>query len=421
MKKTSRERWRRERKVDKKGKKEKELKGSKIFKWTYSKFGTKMWIFIFLISLLLLYIGLNGIVGNVFPSLDFLKFISAKRFSAKVRETIILLTKLVTIDIIMIILGLWGMYVAIKRGLYSVITVLSPSESDSFINTVYEKIKLKRGPNIVCLGGGEGIKSTLQGIKKYSSNISALVLPIDNNIKNAIVSLAGTTTVMNDLFKYRFNTSKLNGVNFSDLFLSTLTDVAGSLNEALNEIVNILSLRGKVILLTSEDIKLMVNKKKILLKPNNVKVNPLAIEAIKKADAIFIGPGNLYTDILPNFLIREVRESIKNSRAVKVYICNIMAQRSETKGLLVSEHLSKIFEYGGEIVDYVVVNTGNIPEEILVKYRRFKSDVVTLDEDKVKRMGVSLVKKNLVSISEEGFVRHNPYKLGKTLIKLVSL
>ncbi|MFH1824677.1 MAG: 2-phospho-L-lactate transferase CofD family protein [Candidatus Firestonebacteria bacterium] len=394
------------------------MKENKISKWIYHKVGIKLWIFIFLISLVLLYFGLKGMFGNVFPSLDFLKFISAKRFSSRVREIVILLTKLVTIDIIIVSLGLWGMYVAIKRGLYSVLTVLNPTEKNNFINTVYEKIKLKRGPNIVCLGGGEGIKTTLQGIKGYSSNISALVLPVNDNIRNAIVSLAGTTAVMNNLFKYKFSTSELNGFNFGDLFLSAMTDVTGNLSEALNESTRILSLRGGVVLLTSENVKLMVNKKKFSLEPANIKVNPLALKVIEKADAIFIGPGDLYLDILPNFLIKEIKETIENSRAIKVYIGSIMTQRHET----VSQHLDEIFKYGGEgIIDYVVVNTGEIPEDILVKYRKFKSDVVVLDEEKVREKGVSLIKKNLVSIIENGYVRHNPYKLGKTLIKLVSL
>ena len=214
------------------------MKESGISKWYNSKAALRIWIVLILISVVVFFVGFKGMLGSVVPEFDFLKFISAKKASAFVRSIILRSSKYVTIDLIFIGLGIWGMYFAVKRGLYAILTVLKPANKHDFVGNVYERLKLTRGPKVTVIGGASGIIPVLQGLKKYTNNINAVILPTEKNIGSTLVALSNTKS-LNKLLGCRFGASKLKEFSFGDLFVKAMKDVAGDTVSALNESANV--------------------------------------------------------------------------------------------------------------------------------------------------------------------------------------
>ena len=410
------------------------------FKIFNSKAVIRVWIVVILLSVVVFFIGLQGALGSVFPPLDFLKFISANRLSAFVRGVVFYTSKRVTIDLILIGLGTWGMYVAVKRGLYAVLTVLKPSNKNDFVGNVYERIKLTRGPKVVVLGDAAGIAAILNGLKKYTSNIDALILPTDKNITSTLTALADTKS-LSKLFGYRFEKTGLSEFNFGDLYIKAMKEVTGDVSSALNESANVFSLAGRIHPLVldpvtpefktttgrkvvSEEVLIKENLKvsSVGLSDEPYRVNEKVLEIIKKADTIIIGPGSLYASILPSLLIKGVPEALFASRGFKIFVVNLMAQKYEPENSTASSQVKAVLDYAGEpVIDAVVVNTSGVPEEILVKYRHYRSDRIAIDEEKLLELGVKVSKRHMTKITEDGLIRHDPQSLGRALIKLISI
>jgi uncharacterized cofD-like protein len=414
---------------------------SRLSKVIYSGVRVKGWVIVFVLSILLLSFGLSGFIGRIIPSVDFLKFISAKRLSAHTREVVNQLTGLVTIDIIAFVIGLWGMIFAVRRGLYSVLTILNPGKEDNLINKIYEEVKLKRGPNIVVLGGGEGIIPVLQGLKAYSSNISAGVLPFECDLRNSIVALSNTSPLLDKLFHYEFEKAELKGKNFGELFIDSLSQVAGNVNGMVEEAKGVLSLTGKIIPVTSDKIEIGAvfsdNKrivgeskikrkneriKSIFIKPQGFRVNQELLDKIAAADAVVIAPGNIHTVVMPFFYISEIKAVLKKTKCAVIFVCNLMTGKNETTKNSVSSYLDKLSNFAGEnMIDYCIVNTGVIHGKVLHRYYKNNSLQVIFDEEESGKYGFKIIKRNLASVSENGYIRHEPVILAKTIIKLISI
>ncbi|MCK4648871.1 YvcK family protein, partial [bacterium] len=334
------------------------MKLKKILKWFYPGMLIKRWLFLLLVGILFLGTGLGGLLRLPRPP----QFV--KGF-----EKIFLSETLVTRPVVMLILfiGVICIALGLQRLLKSIYSLFAHHEKRDLVDVVYEKRQLRRGPRVVGIGGGHGLSSLLKGIKEYTSNLTAIVtmadsggssgrlrkdfdMPPPGDIRNCLVALADTEPLMEDLFQYRFKgSSELKGHSFGNLFITAMSEVTKNFATAVRASSKILAIRGRVLPSTLNDVSLQVKMKdgrvvkgeaeipeaqgeieEIFLVPSDVPSNPETLKAIKEAEIIVIGPGSLYTSVLPNLLTKGMIEAIKNSKAIKIYVCNVMTQAGET-------------------------------------------------------------------------------------------
>ena len=321
-----------------------------------------------------------------------------------------------------------------------------------FNKTVYDK-----GPNIVVIGGGTGLNTVLSGLKNYTSNLTAIVTVSDygeaitnsrrelqtlplNDIKDSIVALAKKDDQVQKLLNHEFQSGRLRGLDFSDIYFLAMKEINGNFEDSIiksNEVINMV---GKVIPVTLDEMKIVaelangyiveeksripevVSEKltkinRIMISPSNCKPAPGVVEAIKAADCIIIGPGSLYTNVIPNLLVNGVNRAIKESTAIKVYISNIMTEPGQTDNYSVADHINAILEHCGQgIMDYCIYDTGEVIPEFIKKYNLEGQDIVEQDVDKVK--GIKFLQRNLSMIDGE-FIRHDPNLVAASIIELI--
>lgn len=326
-------------------------------------------------------------------------------------------------------------------------------DKSTVLEALYRRRKLNRGPKIVAIGGGTGLSMLLKGVKKITNNVTAIVTVGDDggssgrlreemgvlppgDIRNCIAALADDEDLVTKLFQYRFKTGEgLEGHSFGNLFLSALCSITGDMVSAVKESSNVLSIRGRVLPSTLDDMKLVAELEdgRIIKGESNIpeahgKIKRLStdpkecrpledvIEAIKEADLIILGPGSLYTSVIPNLLIKEISAEIAKSQAKKIYVCNIMTQPGETDNYSVSNHINAIIEHAGDsnIMDAVLVND-NLPKNLAQKYMAADSFPVKLDVENVKKAGVKVVSKKLIEDSKEGLVRHSSNRVARAV------
>ncbi len=317
-------------------------------------------------------------------------------------------------------------------------------------------------PKVVVIGGGTGLSVLLRGLKEYTSDITAIVTVADDggnsghlreelgilppgDIRACLLALANTEPAMEKLFNYRFNSGILNGHNIGNLLIAAMNDIYGNFEQAIKEMSNVLAVTGKVLPMTLSDVKLcavlqngkkvkgesLIPKavikerspiKKIYMEPEVSYPLKETVEAISKADLIVLGPGSLYTSVIPNLLINNIVDKIESSSAKKVYICNIMTQLGETDNYCVSDHVKAILNHSKlGFIDYVIVNNGEIPKTILSSYSKDGSDPVKMDESDrffLKEQSVDILEDNLIDIDKDGYLRHNNIILNKLLMKI---
>lgn len=361
--------------------------------------------------------------------------------------------------------GLFVLYVSVIEGMKSIIALVNRGyikvslDSQKIESLIYEKRLLVKGPKIVVIGGGTGLSTMLRGLKYYTSNITAIVTVGDDgggsgdlredlgmlppgDIRNCILALADTEPIMEDLLQYRFKDGRLKNQSFGNLFLAAMDGISDNFEEAVQKMSSVLAVTGKVIPVTLDNMKLVAklengnivegesqipheaikqNSKiaQLSIMPENAKALTEALDAIKEADAIVMGPGSLYTSITSNLLVKDIAKAVKRSNAIKIYISNIMTQPGETNGFKVSDHLKVLRKYGGkDIVNYVIANTGEIEEELKEKYMQEGAEVVELDKEEIQNLGIEIVGANLVRI-KKGFVKHDHDKLAEVLVDTI--
>jgi len=313
---------------------------------------------------------------------------------------------------------------------------------------------------IVVIGGGTGVFTVLSGLKNYPQELSAIVTIADDggssgilreefgilppgDIRRALVALSSSSPLLAKLFNYRFkNGSGLKGHNFGNLFLTALECITGDFNKALKEAGNILGIKGQVLPVSFDNTKLCaklendfvvtgesnIDKpkhdgnlaiKEVFLNPL-VKANRGALSAIKQADAIIIGPGDLYTSIIPNFLVKGIKEAIKKSKAKKIYVCNIMTKFGETNNFTAETFLSVLEKYLGKgIIDYFIVNSEKPKSTYLAKYKKEGSTIVKYN----RKYLLSLKKPKVIFaklVRKGPLLRHDPKKLAQTIKNLIA-
>jgi uncharacterized cofD-like protein len=358
---------------------------------------------------------------------------------------------------VIIVCGIQLVVIGIVKLTVSLITLFLPRREQDLVNILYQKRYLERGPKIVAIGGGHGLSNLLLALKEYSANITAIVTVADSggssgrlrqefdivapgDIRNCLVALADAPMIMGELFQYRFpEKSELKGHNFGNLFLTALYEVANrDFKEAVELTSKVLAIRGRVIPSTVENVHLVARYKdgkvtlgeakiprpgveieQLFLKPQDVKPTDDALEAIKEADIIILGPGSLYTSVLPNLVIQGIPEAICASSAFKIYICNVMTQMGETEGFTASDHVQEIIRHTRkDIMDAVILNSSDISAaEALERYKRENSYPVLPDVDEIRAMGYKAFADDIVGVRD--YVRHDSAKLMRVLIKVI--
>lgn len=329
------------------------------------------------------------------------------------------------------------------------------------IDNVNRDKKFLKGPKIIVFGGGTGLSVLLGGLKKFTSNITAVVTVADDgggsgilredlgmlppgDIRACILALANTEPAMENLMKFRFSEGILKGQSFGNLLLAAMNEIYGSFELAVKELSNVLAVTGKVLPMTLEDVNIsaelengkivngeseipkeveLFNTKinKIFISPGNCKPLDETIIGIEEADLIVMGPGSLYTSVIPNLLVNSITKAMLDARAPKVYINNVMTQPGETIGLSVSNHVDAILKHSDEnLLDYVIANIEGASVETLNRYNIDGANLVkATEEDKIylEKKGIELVTDNLIDIKKD-YIRHDSIKLSEILINL---
>ena len=414
-----------------------------FFKWFNNESKMKRWILLILIGIVLASYGMmNLLLGKELNFGDVAK---------------IVLTFVIGFTFVIV-----GIIFMQKRTLELFVQETDAREEakDSNVKSlIFNKKVYDEGPNIVVIGGGAGLDSVLKGLKNYTNNITAIVtisdygrgatdsrkmletLPLDD-IKNSFVALSNNEAVMNGIMNYKFNSGRLKELSFGDIYLLAMKEMYGDFTSSIEQIKNVLNMTGRVLPVTLEAIDIcaeledgtvvqnkdkipeMVSDKvskinRIFINPSNCMPAPGVIEALQNADAIIIGPGSLYTNVIPNLLVKGVARTIKENKGFKIYISNIMTEPGQTDNYTLSEHIKAIQDHAGKgIVDYCIYDTGEIVPEFVRRYNREGQDLVEQDTAKAKEEGLRLIQRNLSYIDGE-FIRHNPDAIASSIIELI--
>ena len=413
-----------------------------IIKWFDSKSKLKRWMLIILIGIALVCYGTAEIL--VLKEMSF----------GELAKIIVIFV----VGVIAIVSGLVGFN---KRTLEILIESTDDRMNDkSNVNVkslIFNKKVYHQGPNIVVIGGGTGLNTVLSGLKKYTDNLTAIVtisdygegqtesrkelqtMPLDD-VKDSIIALANQEEQIDKLFNYKFTDGKLRNLTFSDIYFSAMKNINNDFSDSIIKSNELLNIVGRVLPVTLDEMNItaelengyLVTEKskisemvydkvtkinRIYLNPTNCRPAPGVIDAIKEADCIIIGPGSLYTNVIPNLLVNGVAKAIKESTGLKVYISNIMTEPGQTDEYSVSDHLNAIIEHCGKgIVDYCIYDTGEVVPEYIKKYNLEGQDLVDSDIDKVK--GITFLQRNLSTISD-GCIRHDPELVAESVIGLI--
>jgi uncharacterized cofD-like protein len=331
----------------------------------------------------------------------------------------------------------------------SVLGPFMPGNSTSSIVEIIHAFRLRgRGPRIVAIGGGTGLSSLLRGLKTYTSNLSVIVTVADDggssgrlrdeyrilppgDFRQCLIALADAEPLMKQLFDHRFKEGSLDGHSFGNLFIMAMADVTGNFEHALRESGKILAVKGTILPSTLQDVTLVASINggmvageskipmqnapisRVFLKPDGPQINPEAAQAILNAELIIVGPGSLYTSIMPNLLVEGMVEAIKASPALKVYICNLASQNGETDGYEVDDYLRVIREHvGANLFDFVLVNSN-----LSHTPTGGQSQVIFRSADSNKHPEVRFIAADVVNVKLPS--HHDPDKLARTIMRKV--
>ena len=412
-----------------------------ILKWLKNSSKMKRWIFLCVVGISLVLFGMATILDS--ESLTTLK--------------VILVVGCFIIGFTSIVISIIFMQ---KRTLELLVEQSDTRKEKNNVNTlIFNKKVFNQGPKVVVIGGGTGLNSVLKGLKHYTDNITAIVtvsdygngasfsrdqlklLPIEN-IKESLVALSYDEESVEKLLNFQFKYGKLANLSFGDIFFFAMNQTNGSFYKSIENSKNILNMTGRVIPGTLDSIKIcaeledgtvvenrdsiteMVAKNatkisRVYITPTNTIPAPGVLDAIREADAIVIGPGSLYTNVIPNILIKGIAREIKKSRATKIYVSNIMTEMGQTDNYTLSDHLKAIIDYVGEgVIDYCIYDTGEVVPEFIQKYNLKGADIVIPDIKECKALGINLVQRNLSTI-EDFSIRHDPDVIASTIIQLV--
>lgn len=311
-------------------------------------------------------------------------------------------------------------------------------------------------PRIVIIGGGTGLPVLLRGIKRFPVDITAIVtvaddggssgrlredfrIPPPGDIRNVLAALSEVEPLIEELFQHRFETNgDLSGHSLGNLMLAAMTNITGNFARAVHELSRVLNVKGRVLPSANQSVILHAEMedgviihgeskipaygkriKRVFLTPEHIFPLPETIQAIREADLIVIGPGSLYTSILPNLLVPKVGEEVVKSKAEKVYICNLMTQKGETTGFSASDHIKAIFDHiQPNSIQKIIVNNGQIPDYVKLRYKGEYADPVLIDRDKLEELGVEVIADSIATLTD-GVLRHDTQRLSQLIFNLL--
>lgn len=417
------------------------MKSKGFFRWFNSKAKIKRWICLILVGIVLICYGIaNIIVSKTLQTADIVKIA------------------------VSFVIGFTGVIIAIvhmqKRTLELLVEESDTRKSTNNVKSlIFNKKVYNQGPKIVVIGGGSGLNSVLRGLKNYTDNITAIVTVSDygqfpsdsrrelqvfplNDIKESLAALSKDEEAMNELLDTEFTEGRLSNLNFGDIYFSAMNKLYENFPKSIENSSKMLNITGRVLPVTTEPIticaelengRIVENRDKIpgivneleqkisrvYIRPTNTLPAPGVLEAIQDADAIVIGPGSLYTNVIPNLLVKGIAKAIKESKAMKIYISNIMTELGQTDEYNLSDHIKAIQEYLGEnLIDYCIYDTGEIIPEYIHQYNEKGVDIVLPDTTKTKGLGVKLIQRNLSKI-ENNAIRHDSEVIASTIIQLI--
>ncbi|KJS19082.1 MAG: hypothetical protein VR72_20325 [Clostridiaceae bacterium BRH_c20a] len=419
-----------------------------FIKWLYPGLGIKRWLVL-------------GVVGFIFISVG-MAIISETQILGIIELEIKGLVLSIFGDSILLggfvvlTLGVITLVISFREVVRAFIKAVFPEFARSQVRPIHQERLLRRGPKIVVLGGGTGLSVLLRGLKEFTSNITAIVSVADDggssgrlrnqlgmlppgDVRNCMVALADKEALMEKILNYRFKQGdELAGHNLGNLFLAAMADMYGNFEEAVRQMSRVLAIRGKVIPSTLEHVVLKaeltdgsiirgesnISKaeraiKEITIEPEKAEPLDEALEAISEADAIILGPGSLYTSVIPNLLVTGIPEAIKKSKAMKIYSCNVMTQPGETLSYTAGDHLEAIYRHAGwGLADYILVNDQPISDQdLLKKYIMDGAEQVEIDFTRLNKLGVKVLSKPL--LDETKLLRHNSRALATIIIELI--
>lgn len=416
-----------------------------FFSWFKSSTKMKRWLALVLVGVVLVCYGIASIM--IAKEISFFE-----------------IGKIITLFVIGFTCAIMGIVFAQKRTLEILIEAsdLRLEKGKKNVNVkslIFDKKVYDKGPNIVVIGGGTGLNTVLKGLKNYTSNITAIVtvsdygkLPSDSrkqldllpveDIKESLVALSYNEPIMEGLMNLRFNKGSLYNLTFGDVYLYAMKEFYGDFTESIQKSSHVLNITGRVLPVTLDEIKIcaelengtIVEEKekipevvfdkvtkinRIYISPSNCTPAPGVLDAIKNADAIIMGPGSLYTNVIPNLLIKNVSKTIKESKAIKIYVNNIMTEPGQTDNYSISDHVQAIIDHAGKgLIDYCIYDTGEVVPEYVRKYNMKGQDLVEQDIQKCKELEVKLLQRNLSSIIEDN-VRHDPKAVAEAIIQII--
>lgn len=422
-------------------------------RWLRPGLGVKRWIALMAGGMFLLSIGVVLIVNFKLPEVLARGVVGAIEMAYIVTGSAI---SPIFIGVALFLLGLAIIGYGMRETVGAIVGVFLPRGDPRLVEMILQQRQLQRGPKIVVLGGGTGLSTLLRGLKKVSTNLTAIVTVFDDggssgrlrreqgilppgDIRNCLVALAEAEPLLTKLFTHRFKGGELDGHSFGNLFIASMSQVTGDLETALKECSKVLAIRGRVLPTTLQDVTLCAEMtdgtivegesaitragktiRRVYLRPGRVPSLQDALEAIRDADLIVLGPGSLYTSVLPNLLVDGVVGALRRSRALKVYVCNVMTQPGETRGFRASDHARVLLEQGGRgLFEYVLLNIRRPRnQELLARYSQQGAEPVDPDADGIRALGLRPVPEDL--ISEEDLVRHDPRKIATALLELLA-
>lgn len=418
------------------------VKVTKDVGWLLPGLEVKRWFFLIFLGSIMIVLGFM-VLANVRPIYLTLELI---RKAALILPSNFLAAIFILIGSVIFFKG-W------QKTTLSIMDMNSSKGNNSILEKLYRRRKLNKGARVVAVGGGTGLSMLLRGIKRYTNNITAIVTVGDDggssgrlreelgilppgDIRNCIAALGDDEDLITKLFQYRFkNGEGLEGHSFGNLFLTALCAITGDMVRAVKESSNVLNIRGVVLPATLDDMKLAAEFedgkiihgesnipevrgqiKRLFTEPAVCNALPEAIEAIKDADLIILGPGSLYTSVIPNLLVKGIVEAIDKSKAKKIYVCNIMTQPGETDNYSVASHVNALIKHsnGKKIVDAVLVND-SLPENISEGYAKSGSYPVRLDMVNIAPIGIEVVSQKLLQDNKQGLVRHSSNRVARAV------
>lgn len=410
-------------------------------KWLYPGMRVKRWLGLLMFGLVLLSLGLAYMAVQLYrtqPFPEWVGILTLQFIDRYIRGAIFLG------------LGVGAMAVALWKLNESVLSAIMPQGRDKLVDIVYNHRHRQRGPKIVVIGGGTGLSTMLRGIKEYTTNITAIVTVADDggssgrlrremgvlppgDFRNCIVALADAEPLMTKLFQYRFGEgSGLDGHSFGNLFIVAMSGITGNFEQAIRESSRVLAVRGQILPSTLENVTLCAELadadlvqgeskisessqpiKRVYLEPEHPAAYPEAMRAILDADMIVVGPGSLYTSILPNLLVKDISMAVVASSALKVYVCNVATQRGETDNFKVKDHVMALLSHLPDNPFHFVLANDRLGAEIPAHWRVSQ---VSPNGDQLDIDGTDLVRADV--INPQNPLRHDPKKLAQALMRL---